>query len=49
MQLHQSIKAGNLNGVSVKVSSNQTAAIGGLSDIDGNPITGTSTLHRNKK
>jgi hypothetical protein len=47
------LEARSINDVSArapnkaKASSKQTAPIGGLSDIEGNPITGTSTLHRN--
>jgi len=38
----------DLDGVSAKASSKQTATIGGLPNNNGIPITGTSTLHRNK-
>lgn len=41
--LPDDLEIGNLNGVSAKASTKQTAAIGGLGG-----ITGTSTLHRNK-
>jgi hypothetical protein len=42
------LEAGSLNGVSAKSSSKQTSPVGGLMGINDTPITGTSTLHRNK-
>ncbi len=38
----------DLEAVSAKASKKQTAPIGGLIGINNKPITGTSTLHRNK-
>ena len=38
----------DLEAVSAKASSKQMALVGGLDGVNGLPITGTSTLHRNK-